>query len=126
MDHLVFQIGLALGLMAIAAWIGYRIHLSNAPLLILAGMMVGPHAPQFGIVDFRFIDTAPLIEFMGRIGVLFLLFYLGLEFSVGRLVRAGRSIAVGGAIYVAINLTAGLAFAALLGWPCARCWSLQG
>src|SRR5262249_15644341 len=57
------------------------------------------------------------IEFMGRIGVLFLLFYLGLEFSVGRLIRSGRSIAVGGTIYIGINFAAGLAYAFLLGWP---------
>jgi CPA2 family monovalent cation:H+ antiporter-2 len=38
------------------------------------------------------IESAPLIVFMGRIGVLFLLFYLGLEFSVSRLIKSGRSI----------------------------------
>ena len=54
---------------------------------------------------------------MGRAGVLFLLFYLGLEFSVSRLIRAGRSIAVGGSIYIAINFVAGLGYAYLMGWP---------
>jgi CPA2 family monovalent cation:H+ antiporter-2 len=117
LNYLVFQIGLALGLIAAASWLGLRLRLSNAPLLILAGMLVGPHAPQLGMLDFRFVEVAPLIEFLGRIGVLFLLFYLGLEFSVGRLVRAGRSIAVGGALYILINLTAGLFYGYLLGWP---------
>lgn len=40
-------------------------------------MVVGPHVPKIGPFDFRFIETATLIEIMGRIGVLFLLFYLG-------------------------------------------------
>ena len=51
-------------------------------------MAVGSHAPKIGPLDFRFIQSAPLIEFMGRAGVLFLLFYLGLEFSVSRLIKA--------------------------------------
>ena len=115
--HIVFEAGIALALMAVAALISARLRFSIVPFLILAGMIVGPHAPHFGIVDLRFITTAPLIEFMGRLGVLFLLFYLGLEFSVGRLIKAGRSIAVGGIIYIAINFSLGLGFALLQGWP---------
>lgn len=115
--HVVFEAGVALVLMAVAALISSRLRLSVVPFLILVGMVVGPHAPHFWIIDLRFITTAPLIEFMGRLGVLFLLFYLGLEFSVGRLMRAGRSIVVGGSIYIAINFTWGLVFALLQGWP---------
>ena len=39
------------------------------------------------------------------------------EFSVSRLIKAGRSIALGGSIYIAINFAAGLGYAYLLGWP---------
>src|ERR1700752_1128138 len=94
-----------------------RLRFSVVPFLILAGMAVGPHAPKIGPFDFRFIESAPLIEFMGRVGVLFLLFYLGLEFSVSRLIKSGRSIVVGGSIYIGINFVLGLGYAALLGWP---------
>src|SRR5215475_5613814 len=117
MDHLVFEIGLALVLVAAAALLSARLHISNVPLLILIGMAVGPHAPKLWIFDFRFIESAPLIAFMGRIGVLFLLFYLGLEFSVSRLIKSGRSIVVGGSIYIAINFAAGLGYAYLMSWP---------
>lgn len=117
MKHLVLEVGLALGLMALAALAAARLRFSVVPFLILTGMAVGPHAPKIGPLDFRFIESAPLIEFMGRVGVLFLLFYLGLEFSVSRVIKAGRSIAVGGTIYIAINFTAGLGYAWLMGWP---------
>jgi CPA2 family monovalent cation:H+ antiporter-2 len=117
MDHRIFEVGLALGLVAAAALFSSWLRFSVAPFLILAGLAVGPHAPKIGILDLRFIESTPFIEFMGRIGVLFLLFYLGLEFSVGRLIKSGRSIVVGGSIYIAINCAAGLAYAALLGWP---------
>ncbi|HEY9281930.1 MAG TPA: cation:proton antiporter [Pyrinomonadaceae bacterium] len=83
---------------------------------MLVGMAVGPHAPQWGVFDFRFIETDSLISFMGRIGVLFLLFYLGLESSVTRLIEAGRSILVGGSIYIGINFTVGLIYAYLAGF----------
>jgi monovalent cation:H+ antiporter-2, CPA2 family len=117
MHHIVFEVGLALGLIAAAALISARLRFSNVPLLILVGMAVGPHAPKIWILDFRFIESAPLIGFMGRIGVLFLLFYLGLEFSVSRLIKSGRSIAVAGTIYLAINLATGLLYPFLMGWP---------
>jgi CPA2 family monovalent cation:H+ antiporter-2 len=106
-----------LSLIAVAALISARLRFSVVPLLILAGMVVGPHAPKIGPLDFRFIESAPLIEFMGRVGVLFLLFYLGLEFSVSRLIKSGKSIVVGGSIYIGINFVLGFGYAALLGWP---------
>lgn len=117
MEHIVFEVGLALTLMAVAGYISIRLRFSIIPFLILIGMAVGPHAPQFGMVDLRFIQSAPLIEFMGRLGVLFLLFYVGLEFSVSRLIRAGRSIAIGGTIHVGLNFVLGLLFGWMIGWP---------
>jgi CPA2 family monovalent cation:H+ antiporter-2 len=117
MDHLVFEVGLALSLVAIAALLSARLRFSIVPFLILAGMAVGPHIAKVGIFDLRFVESAPLIHFMGRIGVLFLLFYLGLEFSVSRLIQSGRSIATGGSIYIAINFTLGLLYAYMMGWP---------
>lgn len=117
MNHLVFEVGLALAVAAVSAVLSYRLKFSTAPFLILAGMAVGPHLPAFGMVDFSFTESQPYLAFLGRLGVLFLLFYLGLEFSVGRLVKSGRSIAVGGSIYIGINFTLGLAYAALMGWP---------
>ncbi len=117
MQHIVLEVGLALALIALAALISARLRFSVVPFLILAGMAVGPHAPKIGPLDFRFIESAPLIEFMGRVGVLFLLFYLGLEFSVSRLIKSGKSIVVGGSIYIGINFVLGLGYAALMGWP---------
>lgn len=117
MEHIVLEVGLALLLIAIAALISLRLKTSMVPLLIIAGMVVGPHMPKIGPFDLRFVESAEIIGFLGRVGVLFLLFYLGLEFSVSRLIKAGKSIAVGGSIYIGINFTAGLIFAYLAGLP---------
>jgi len=126
MDQLVLQVGLALMLIAVAVWLAAKLRISNVPFLILIGMAVGPHAPQLGPLDFRFIESAPLITFMGRLGVLFLLFYLGLESSVTRLIQAGRSIFIGGTIYIGINFTAGLVFAYLAGFSLIEMLAVAG
>ncbi|WP_189026643.1 cation:proton antiporter [Paenibacillus albidus] len=110
--YLVLEVGLAIALIAIVGLIATRLRFSVIPFYILIGMAVGPHAFKIWYLDFRFIESTALIEFMGRIGVLFLLFYLGLEFSVGRLMKAGKSIATGGTIYIVINFSLGL----ILGW----------
>jgi CPA2 family monovalent cation:H+ antiporter-2 len=117
MEHLVFEVGLAVLLMALATFVADRLKLSVVPLLILIGLAVGPHVPRLGLLDLTFTDSKFIIDFMGRLGMLFLLFYLGLEFSLGRLLRAGHSIAIAGIIYIAINLTIGLLFGWSLGWP---------
>lgn len=117
MEHLILEIGLALALIAGAGLVAGKLRISIVPILILAGMIVGPQAPHIGIFDFRFIQSAPLINFMGRLGVLFLLFSLGLEFSIKRLIAAGPSIIRSGTIYMAINLAIAIIFPFLLGWP---------
>lgn len=123
---MIFEIGLALGLIALGGLISAKLRFSVIPFYILIGMAVGPHATELWHFDFRFIDSAPFIDFMGRIGVLFLLFYLGLEFSVGRLVKSGRSIVVGGSIYIGINFTFGLLLGFLGGFPVAEALVIAG
>jgi CPA2 family monovalent cation:H+ antiporter-2 len=115
--HLILEIGLVLAMIAGAGMVSVKYRISIVPLLILAGMVVGSHAPKIGIFDFRFIQSAPLLDFMGRLGVLFLLFSLGLEFSVTRLKAAGPRIIRTGIIYMLINFSLAIIFPLLLGWP---------
>lgn len=117
LEHLVFELGLMLALIAGAGLLAARLRFSIVPFLILIGMLAGPHIPSWGILNLQFVHSGPFIEFLGRLGVLFLLFSLGLEFSVGRLIKSGRSIAVGGSIYISINLALGLLFGYFMGWP---------
>ncbi|MGE8424772.1 MAG: cation:proton antiporter, partial [Sphingobacterium siyangense] len=79
---LILEIGIAVGLVAIVGLIANKLKFSVIPFFIIIGMVLGQHAPQVGLVDLTFTESKPFIDFMGRLGVLFLLFYLGLEFSV--------------------------------------------
>ncbi|CAH8767372.1 cation:proton antiporter [Paenibacillus dendritiformis] len=117
MDTLIFEIGLAIALITIVGLVSNKLRFSVIPFYILIGMAVGPHAPHFGVIDLRFIESGVFIDFMGRIGVLFLLFYLGLEFSVTRLLKSGKSIVVGGLCYIGINFVSGLLLGWLMGFP---------
>ena len=53
---------------------------------------------------------------LATLGLILLLFYLGLEFSIGELTSGGRSLAAAGSIYLGLNIGAGLAFGFALGW----------
>lgn len=112
MHNLIFEIGLAVALIAAMGLISKKLRFSVIPFYILIGMAVGPHAPHYGILDLRFIESSQFIEFMGRLGILFLLFSLGMEFSVSRFVKSGKSILTGGLFYILINFSTGL----VMGW----------
>lgn len=125
-DHIFLEIGLAVILIALVGILAARIRFSVIPFYILIGMAVGPHAPEIGVLNFTFVESAETIHFLGRLGVLFLLFYLGLEFSVGRLMKCGRSIAVGGTIYILINFSLGLLYGFATGFSLAETMVLAG
>lgn len=117
MDKVVLEVGVALILIGIASIISKISKFSTIPFLILAGMAVGPHVPKLGFIDLRFINSNDIIAFMGKLGVLFLLFYLGLEFSVSKLAKSGKAILFGGTVYVVVNFTIGLAYGFAAGFP---------
>lgn len=133
MSHIVIlEIGIAILLVALVGLLANRLRFSVIPFFIVIGMLLGNetyptfiaeflrsmgNAQLIETVDtvwkfFTFSESKPFIEFMGRLGVLYLLFYLGLEFSVGRLIKSGKSIVTGGSLYVLINFVSGL----LIGW----------
>lgn len=58
MDMLIFEVGVAIALITLTGLISARLRFSVIPFYILVGMAVGPHAPQFGIVDLRFIESS--------------------------------------------------------------------
>jgi monovalent cation:H+ antiporter-2, CPA2 family len=60
-----------------------------------ASIMFGPHTP--GIVLVEHPDD---LELVARLGLVFLLFYLGLEFSLDQLTSGGRKLGVSAGIYL--------------------------
>lgn len=109
---------LAAGLLARA---GRRIELPTIPIFMLAGVLLGPFTP--GVVLFG--DAADL-GILPALGLILLLFYIGLEFSLDELRSGGRPLLGAGIAYIALNVGGGLAFGFALGWGTSEALVLAG
>ncbi len=113
MDGISFIQDLAVVLLAaaVAGSICRRIGLSVIVGYLIAGMIVGPYTPPFSLV----LDVAR-IEMLSQIGLIFLMFAIGLGLSLSRLRLMGATtfIATGLGAFFVLNLTQLLGFA--LGW----------
>ncbi|MDH2424272.1 cation:proton antiporter [Sphaerisporangium sp. TRM90804] len=106
---------------AILARLGSRIGLPTIPLFMLAGILLGPHTP--GLVVVR--DPAEL-EMLSALGLVLLLFYLGLEFHLDDLKKGGSRLLAAGGVYLVLNVGAGLGFGFALGWGVREALVLAG
>jgi CPA2 family monovalent cation:H+ antiporter-2 len=97
-------------LLAVLARAAARFGFSPIPLYLLAGLAFG----QGGIVPL--VTANRFIEAGAEIGLILLLFSLGLEYSAAELVDAMRSNAAVGGIDLVLNALPGLAAGLLLGW----------
>jgi CPA2 family monovalent cation:H+ antiporter-2 len=109
---------LAAGLLARA---GRGIGLPTIPFFMVAGVIFGPNTPGVALVD----DPHDL-ELLGALGLILLLFHLGLEFSIGDLLDGGTRLLGIGAIYLVLNVGGGLAFGAALGWGTSEAFVIAG
>lgn len=109
-DELV-ALGAALVAAGVLARLGRRVGLPTIPFFMLAGIVFGPNTPGVALVD----DPHDL-ELLAALGLVMLLFHLGLEFSLGDLLSGGRNLAVIGAVYLVLNVGGGLLFGLALGW----------
>ena len=61
-------------------------------------------------------DRPEDLELLAAFGLIFLLFYLGVEFSLDDLTGGGRLLLASAGLYLVLNLGAGLAFGFAIGW----------
>ncbi|MFF6904650.1 cation:proton antiporter [Streptomyces sp. NPDC012389] len=106
---------------AVLARLGGRIGLPTIPLFILAGILLGPHTPGYTL-----LSNPHDLEMLSALGLVLLLFYLGLEFHMDDLKTGGRKMAIAGGTYLALNVGAGLGFGFALGWGTSEALVLAG
>ncbi|WP_030585275.1 cation:proton antiporter [Streptomyces anulatus] len=106
---------------AVLARLGGRIGLPTIPLFILAGILLGPHTPGYTL-----LSNPHDLEMLSALGLVLLLFYLGLEFHMDDLKAGGRKMAVAGGTYLVLNVGAGLGFGFALGWGTSEALVLAG
>ncbi len=95
----------------LAAKLGRRLRLPTIPFFMAAGLLLGPNSPGVAMVG-----DADVLELLAALGLILLLFHLGLEFDLEDFIaNAPRLLAAGGG-YIAINVGAGLLLGFALGW----------
>jgi CPA2 family monovalent cation:H+ antiporter-2 len=92
---------LLLGALGLGA---HRLGVSAIPAYLLSGLLLGPHEPHVTTL----ITPSEVTDFLAELGLVFLLFFLGLEFSLGRLLRTGRHVGLGGMLDLLVNAAIGL------------------
>ncbi len=90
-----------------------KLRLPTVAGLLAAGALLGPHG--LGLAE-----SVHSIEVLAEVGVVLLLFSIGLEFSLARLRDIFRRVALGGALQVLLTIAATAAVAVALGEPPAR------
>jgi len=90
-----------------------RLRLPVIAGLLLAGALIGPHG-------LALVHDAAGIEVLAEIGVVLLLFTIGLEFNLARLQRIAKLVAIGGLLQVGLTTAAAALVASALGFTFAQ------
>ncbi len=106
----LIELGGVVLLMAVLARFAQRFGFSPIPLYLLAGLAFG----QGGVIPLVTADE--FIEAGAEIGLILLLFSLGLEYSASELLKSVRSTALIGCMDLVLNFTPGFLAGLLLGW----------
>jgi CPA2 family monovalent cation:H+ antiporter-2 len=109
--NLISDLGLILGAAGVITLLFKKLRQPVVLGYILAGLIVGPY--------FHFFPTISDIENIqvwAEIGVIFLLFSLGLEFSFKKLVKVGAPASVTAVVEVVVMVAIGYATGRALGW----------
>ncbi len=88
-----------------------RFHLPVVLGYILAGVLIGPHTPPYSLVrDLHSIHT------LSELGVIFLLFSIGLEFSLSKLAKVGVVSFFAATLEILLMIWIGFLLGRALGW----------
>src|SRR5215510_1741313 len=98
------ELAVTVGLLCILGLGARRFGISAIPAYLLAGLLLGPNEPKV----LTLIQPSEVTHFLAELGIVFLLFFLGLEFSMSRISRTGRHVGLGGLIDLVCNFGVGL------------------
>ena len=77
---------------------------------LLAGLIVGPYVPVPLVAD------REMVRQLSELGVVLLLFSIGLEFTIGKLVRVGGTAGLVAVVQVSVMMVLGGLAGRVLGW----------
>lgn len=111
LPNLITDLALILGAAALVTLIFKKLKQPLVLGYIIAGILVGPHFPLLPT-----ILEIESIQIWAEIGVIFLLFSLGIEFSFKKLVKVGGAASITAVFEVAVMLALGFLTGKLMGW----------
>lgn len=109
---LIRDLAVILGVASLVALLFQKIRQPVVLGYLIAGMIIGPYTPPYELVS-----DIPNVRTLSELGVIFLMFSLGLEFSFHKLKRVGFSASATGFVEVILMLILGFSTGLLLGWP---------
>jgi CPA2 family monovalent cation:H+ antiporter-2 len=109
LDELAIVAALAVAVTVLLA----KLRLPTVAGLLAAGALLGPYG-------LRLATSVDAIEVLAEVGVVLLLFTIGLEFSLARLRDIFRQVALGGLLQVSLTTAAAAGVAVALGEPLGR------
>jgi Kef-type K+ transport system membrane component KefB len=105
---LLSSIGICVGAAALLALGGWRLRQPLILAYLVAGVVIGP-------VGLKFVTNQASIATVAEIGLILLLFIIGLEIDIKKLASAGAPVLLTGSLQVPICIALGLGFFWLLG-----------
>ncbi len=111
LDQLIIDLAIILSVAGIMTALFQKIRQPVVLGYILAGLIVGPHTPPVKLI----LDT-PSIKTLAELGVIFLMFNLGLEFSFRKLLSVGVTAGIAAGLEVIFFLFTGYGIGKALGW----------
>ncbi|MDR5171077.1 cation:proton antiporter [Methylobacillus flagellatus] len=101
-------------IMLVAGMVTIIFHRMKQPVVlgyILAGLILGPHTPPFSMVH-----DNHTIEILAELGIVFLMFSLGLEFSLRKLRAVGATAVVAALVEIVVMVWLGYEIGSYFGW----------
>ena len=114
MDHgveLLHDLAIVMLIAGVTTILCHRLKQPVALGYIVAGFLIGPYTPPFQLVQ-----NADTIRGLGDMGVVLLMFSLGLEFSLRKLTRVGLSALVAALLEIALMIWLGYEVGRGFGW----------
>jgi monovalent cation:H+ antiporter-2, CPA2 family len=111
MENTGLLVNLVVALTAALVGAIIAIRLRQSPILgfILAGIAIGPFTPGF-------VGDSQTVQALAEIGIILLMFAIGVQFSIGDLLASGRVAIVGATLQVGLIIGIGFGTGLLLGW----------
>jgi CPA2 family monovalent cation:H+ antiporter-2 len=107
--RLIVDLVLTLGAAFLGGMIAQRLGLPVLVGYIVAGVLIGPNTPGFEADRDR-------VLLLANLGVAFLMFALGVEFSLDELLEVRRIALIAGAIQLPLTIGLGVGVGVLIGW----------